>query len=94
MRGRHYPQYAPKVLVHRLSHYLIGPLLGCSCSGPGVGMDGKPLGRRPLLARRDGGCFNSTWRIAYSRETTPDRVRLARLEEACRKAGIEVPYGR
>lgn len=29
---RHYPSYAPKVILHRVRHWAIGPLLGCSCS--------------------------------------------------------------
>jgi len=28
----HYPSYAPKVILHRVRHWAIGPLLGCSCS--------------------------------------------------------------
>lgn len=28
----HYPSYAPKVLLHRVRHWAIGPLMGCSCS--------------------------------------------------------------
>jgi hypothetical protein len=28
----HYPSYAPKVVFHRVRHWAIGPLLGCSCS--------------------------------------------------------------
>jgi hypothetical protein len=28
----HYPGYAPKVIIHRVRHRLMGPLLGCSCS--------------------------------------------------------------
>lgn len=30
--GRHYPAWAPRILWHRLTHRLAGPLLGCSCS--------------------------------------------------------------
>lgn len=30
---RHYPGYAPKVILHRVRHRLFGPLLGCSCTG-------------------------------------------------------------
>lgn len=29
---RHYPGYAPKVILHRVRHRLFGPLLGCSCT--------------------------------------------------------------
>lgn len=28
----HYPSYAPKVIFHRVRHWAIGPLIGCSCS--------------------------------------------------------------
>lgn len=85
-----YPSYAPKVVLHRLRHWLIGPLLGCSCSGPGRDEHGRRLGRPSLLARDGRGCFNSPWRIAYSQETTRDRIRLANLEQAVRDAGIKV----
>lgn len=93
-RSQHhsYPSYAPKVVLHRLSHWLIGPLLGCSCSGPGVGADGRRLGRPSLLAREGDGCFNSPWRIEYpARNGYRHNVRLANLERAVRDAGIEVP---
>ena len=30
--GHHYSNYAPKVVFHRVRHWAIGPLLGCSCS--------------------------------------------------------------
>lgn len=30
--NRHYPSYAPKVIFHRVRHWAIGPLIGCSCS--------------------------------------------------------------
>lgn len=67
--ARHYPSYAPKVLWHRLSHRVAGPLMGCSCSR----------------------CFYSVWRVDYpARDDYRDRVRLARLEQAVRAAGIEV----
>jgi hypothetical protein len=92
MRGRHYPAYSPRVLAHRLSHYLVGPLLGCSCSGPGIDENGGPLGRRSLLARKSRGCFYSKWRIEYpARDGYRDRVRLAQLEKAVGDAGIKVP---
>lgn len=28
----HYPAYSPRVVFHRVRHWAIGPLLGCSCS--------------------------------------------------------------
>lgn len=78
--------------VSRLRHYLFGPLLGCSCSGPGFGADGKLLGRPALLARDSAGCFYSKWRIEYpARDGYRDRVRLAQLEKAVGDAGIKVP---
>lgn len=88
---RHYPRYAPKVLYSRALHYLFGPLRGCSCSGPGMGADERPLGRPSLLAAPDGSCFRSSWRIGYpAREGYNDRIRIARLEEAVRNAGITI----
>lgn len=81
-----YHTTSPRLFLHRVRHWAIGPLLGCSCSGPGI-----PGHRPSWLAGPDGSCFNSPWRIAYARETTRDRVRLARLEQACREAGIKVP---
>lgn len=90
MGGRHYPPWAPRVLWHRLTHWLVGPLLGCSCSGPGP--SGNRMWNRPsLLAAEDGSCFYSPWRVEYpARMRYADRVRLARLEDAVRGAGIEV----
>jgi len=67
--GRHYPPYAPRILWHRVTHRLAGPLLGCSCSR----------------------CFHSPWRVEYpARNGYRDRIRLARLEDAVRDAGIKV----
>lgn len=75
LRGRHYPRYAPSVLWQRLTHRLAGPLLGCSCSGPGAG--GKPS----LLAAPDGSCLHSPWRLSYpARDGYKDRVRIDKLE--------------
>lgn len=66
-----YPSYAPKVIWHRVTHRLFGPLLGCSCSGP---------------LRQPGGCFMSKWRIDYpARDGYRDTVRLGRLEERVRE---------
>jgi hypothetical protein len=31
-QNHHYPSYAPKVVFHRVRHWAIGPLIGCSCS--------------------------------------------------------------
>lgn len=79
--NHHYPSYAPKVLWHRLKHWLFGPLLGCSCSGPGRGPNGRRLGRPALLAAPDGSCFRSRWRIYWWREASDDRLRArARLD--------------
>lgn len=81
MNGRHYPPYAPRVLWRCLTHWLAGPLLGCSCSGPGVGLDGKPLARPSLLAADDGSCFRSPWRIGFpARDGYRERIRLADAE--------------
>lgn len=87
-----YPAYAPRVLWHRLSHWVAGPLRGCSCSGPGRDVDGRPLGRPSLLAAKDGSCFYSPWRLEYpARSAYADRVRIARIEQVIRDQGLEVP---
>lgn len=84
--ARHYPAYAPKVLWHRARHWLFGPLLGCSCSGPGRGLDGKPLSRPSLLAAPDGSCFRSRWRVEFpARDGYADRLRAAELEKRVAK---------
>lgn len=88
----HYPAYAPKVLLHDARHYLFGPLLGCSCSGPGEGADGRPLGRPSLLAADDGSCFYSRWRIDYpARDRYMDRLRVADLERRMHMVDGEHP---
>jgi hypothetical protein len=90
--SRSYPAYAPKVIVHRVRHYLVGPLLGCSCSGPGSDAQGRRLGRPSLLAAEDGSCFYSRWRVEYpARDRYQDRTRIADLERRMRLVDGEHP---
>jgi hypothetical protein len=89
---RHYPAYAPKVIFHDIRHYLFGPLLGCSCSGPGKDAQGRRLGRPSLLAADDGSCFYSRWRVEYpARDRYADRLRIADLERRVGKLDGEHP---
>jgi hypothetical protein len=88
---RSYPAYAPKVILHDIRHYLFGPLLGCSCSGPGRDAQGRRLGRPALLAG-DGGCFHSRWRVEYpARDDYADRLRIADLERRMRELDGQHP---
>lgn len=45
----------------------------------------------PLMGCSCTRCFNHPWRLYWWREGVRDRVRLARLEQAVRDAGIKVP---
>lgn len=85
---RHYPSYAPKVIWHRVKHRLFGPLVGCSCSGPGVGTGAKPS----LLAAPDGSCFHSRWRLDFpARDHYRERRRIADLESRMRALDGKMP---
>jgi hypothetical protein len=70
---RHYPGYAPKVLIHRIRHRLIGPLLGCSCSR-------CFYSRWRLIWSRE---FVQE-RVTVRRKTDDLERRLRRLEQASR----------